>query len=236
MVKLEPKLIEVAVPEDPTGVVLVLHGGAARRGNMMVSPAQLSVLRMVPVARRVVRASEGRPAVFRVLNSRRGWDTHHTPVQDARWALDRVAERLEPQLPACLVGHSLGGRAALLSAGQPEVRSVVALAPWVYPSDLAEGVDGKPILIVHGSADRVASPSRSAAVGAALGREGADVAYATIRGGKHAMLRHHALFDGLAARYAALTLDGVSTGEALSRIGPDARRVDVARPGVTAAG
>src|SRR6478735_5171734 len=116
---LQSRLIDVALPERPEGVVLVMHGGAARRGRVMVSPAQLSVLRMVPIARRVARAGRDRLAVFRLLNSSRGWDTRHTPVQDARWALGRIAERFGRTLPTSLVGHSLGGRAALLAAPQP---------------------------------------------------------------------------------------------------------------------
>jgi Alpha/beta hydrolase family len=112
---------------------------------MMMSPTQLSVLRMVPIARRIARATRGRVAVFRLLNSRRGWDTHHTPVVDARWDLDRITERFGASVPACLVGHSLGGRAALLSAGPPEVRSVAALAPWVYPTDVPTGLSDQRI-------------------------------------------------------------------------------------------
>jgi pimeloyl-ACP methyl ester carboxylesterase len=130
-------LIDVAVPDDPSGVVLVLHGGASRRASMTVSPTQLSVIAMIPVARRIAQLSRRRLAVFRVLNSRRGWDARHTPAADAEWALDSAAERVGQTLPACLVGHSLGGRAALLTAGRREVRSVVALAPWVYPTDVA---------------------------------------------------------------------------------------------------
>jgi predicted esterase len=215
--ELKPRLIEVAVPGDPVGVVLVLHGGASRPGKMMVSPAQLSVLRMVPVARRIARLSDKRLAVFRVLNSRRGWDAHHTPVADTEWALDRAAERVGDRLPACLVGHSLGGRAALLTAGRPEVGSVVALAPWVDPNDVAPGLAGKRILIAHGSADRIASPARSAALAQTLSRQ-TDLVYVTIDGGKHAMLGRHALFDGLAAQFAVLTLLGISVGETMSRI------------------
>src|SRR5689334_24858422 len=115
--ELSPKLIEVRVPREPEGVVLVLHGGASRRDRMRVSPTQLSVLRMVPIARRIARAGRGRLAVFRLLNSTRGWDTRHTPVDDARWALEQVRDRLG-DLPVGLVGHSLGGRAALLAAGE----------------------------------------------------------------------------------------------------------------------
>ncbi|MBV8954242.1 MAG: alpha/beta fold hydrolase [Solirubrobacterales bacterium] len=206
---LEPKLIDVTVPARPAAAVLVLHGGGSRRGNMMVSPAQLSVLRMVPIAHRIARVGADRLAVFRLLNSRRGWDTQHTPVQDAHWALDEIAGRLGPHLPTCLVGHSLGGRAALLAAGRPEVRSVVALAPWVYADDVADELSGERILIVHGSQDRVASPERSAALARRLSAQ-AEVAFITVRGGKHAMLARHAVFTGLATEFVAATLLGVS--------------------------
>jgi pimeloyl-ACP methyl ester carboxylesterase len=224
--ELKPRLVDVLVPVDPAGIVLVLHGGASRRANMMVSPAQLSVLRMVPVGRRIARLSANRLAVFRVLNSRRGWDTHRTPVQDAEWALDRAGERLGQALPVCLVGHSLGGRAALLAAGRHEVQSVVALAPWVYPTDVAQGVTGKRILIVHGSADRIASPARSFALADTLSHR-ADVAYITINGGKHAMLGRHALFDQLAAQFVGWTLLGRPAGETLARIETGERHIRI---------
>ena len=172
---------------------------------------------MVPIARRAARAAGGRLAVFRLLNSTRGWDTHHTPVRDAAWALDEIAARLGSRLPTCLVGHSLGGRAALLAVGAPEVRSAVALAPWVFPADRPADPSGRRILIVHGSDDRIASPSRSAAVAHALARD-AEVTYVCVEGGKHAMLRRHATFDGLAAQFAAATLLGIETGPPFSRV------------------
>jgi len=199
-----PKLIDVAVPQDPGGVVIVLHGGASRGAGVMVSPTQLSVLRMIPIARRVARAGDGELAVFRLLNRFRGWDTEHTPVRDAQWALDRVRERLG-DLPVCLVGHSLGGRAALLTAGHPAVRSAVALAPWVYPDDVPRGIDGKELLIVHGDQDRVASPARAHALAQRLAQT-ADVTFEVVPGGKHAMLRNRDAFDGRAAAFAADTL------------------------------
>lgn len=213
----KPRLIEVVVPERPEGVVLVLHGGARRRAKMMVSPAQLSVLRMIPIARRIARVGENRLAVFRLLNSARGWDTHHTPVHDARWALEEIAIRLGKRLPACLIGHSLGGRAALLTANRPEVRSVVALAPWVYETDVANEVFAERILIVHGSRDRIASPERSAALARRLSRL-TGVGYIAVDGGRHAMLRRHALFDGLAAGFALGTLIGAPSAGPLARI------------------
>lgn len=200
--ELTPRLIETTLPEKPVGAVIVLHGGASRRENMMVSPTQLSVLRMIPVAKRIARAGRGELAVFRLLNSRRGWDAHHTPVHDARWALGEVEKRFGPSLPVCLVGHSLGGRAALLAAGQPQVHGAVALAPWVQPTDTPEGPGRPPLLIVHGSEDRIASPRRSAALAQRLEARGFPVEYAVVDGGKHAMLRHHARFGSLAADFA----------------------------------
>ncbi|MDQ6748769.1 MAG: alpha/beta fold hydrolase [Candidatus Dormibacteraeota bacterium] len=215
--ELAPRLIEVAKPDRPQAVVLVLHGGASRRSSAMVSPTQLSVLRMIPIARRIAAAAGHRLAVYRVLNSARGWDAHHTPVQDVRWALDRVAEANGERLAACLVGHSLGGRAALLSANRPEVSSVVALAPWVYPNEAAGGLDGEQILFVHGSRDRIASPERSAALAARL-RGSARVGYITVEGGKHAMLRRHSVFDSLAAEFCSVSLLGSTATGAIGRL------------------
>lgn len=212
-----PRLIDVHVPADPEGAVLLLHGGANRRGSPAVSPTQLSVLRMVPIARRVAREGRGRLAVFRLLNSARGWDAEHTPVRDAAWALEELAGRLGGSRPTCLVGHSLGGRAALLSAGAPGVVSVAALAPWVYPSDVPPGLAGQRVLVVHGLADRVASPDRSAALARSLAGR-ARVSYVGVRGAKHAMLRPPGLFDGLAAGFAAATLLGTTPGGTLGRV------------------
>jgi pimeloyl-ACP methyl ester carboxylesterase len=202
----QARLVETLVPDHPTAVVLVLHGGGSRRANMMVSPAQLSVLRMVPIAEHIAHVGRDRLAVFRLLNSVRGWDTKHTPVDDARWAMTRLRDRFGGALPTCLVGHSLGGRAALLAADEPDVRSAVALAPWVYPDDGAgEDLTGRRILIVHGAKDRVARPANSAAVARTLGRT-AEVGYIRIADGRHAMLRHHALFTALATDFVLATM------------------------------
>ncbi len=196
----ESRLVPVRRPKDPEGVVIVLHGGAARRDRTAVSPTQLSVIRMIPVAHRLARAGRGRLTVYRLLNSARGWDVAHTPVDDARWAMEQV----DPGLPVSLVGHSLGGRAALLAGDGPTVRSVVALNPWVYPSDAAD-LAGRRVLIVHGDADRIASPARSLALARTL-RRTTQVDYVTVPDGKHAMLRHHAEFERLAADFVVETL------------------------------
>ena len=183
----------------------------------MVSPAQLSVLRMIPIARRIARVDRRRLAVFRLLNSRRGWDADHTPVRDVHWALDQLAERFARRLPTCLVGHSLGGRGALLAAPRPEVRSVVALAPYVYATDVPTGLNGQRVMIVHGTRDRIADPARSAALAQELASRTA-VGYVSVEGAKHAMLRRHGVFSGLAADFAAATLLGSNPSGLIARL------------------
>jgi dienelactone hydrolase len=194
------RLIPVREPRHPEGVVLVLHGGAGRRDRAPVSPTQLSVIRMVPIARRIAAAGRRRLAVYRLLNSSRGWDPAHTPVEDVRWALSQVAD-----LPTVLVGHSLGGRAALLAGGEPAVRGVVALNPWVYETDAAD-LSGRRVLIVVGDRDRIADPTRSATVARTHRRTAEELDYVTVPGGKHAMLAHHSAFDRLASDFAVAAL------------------------------
>lgn len=201
----EPHLVPVREPRTAEAAVLVLHGGASRGDRVAVSPTQLSVLRMVPTAHAVARAGRGRLAVYRLLNRYRGWDTQHTPVADAHWALDRIRERYAGA-PLGLVGHSLGGRAALLAGDADGVRSVVALNPWVYPTDTAD-LTGRRVLVVHGLRDRVADPDRARAVVRNLSRT-AEVEFDTIPDGKHAMLRHGREFDSRAARFTADVLLG----------------------------
>jgi pimeloyl-ACP methyl ester carboxylesterase len=200
------RLIPTRTPKRAEGIVLVLHGGASRQGDPRVSPAQLSVLRMIPVASRLARTGCGRLAVYRLLNSSRGWDTQHTPVDDVRWALAVVAERY-PDAPACLVGHSLGGRAALLAGDSPGVRGVVALNPWVHPDDQVD-LSGRRVLVVHGTEDRIAAPARSRAVADRLARTAESLDYVSIEGGKHAMLRHGRAFERAAADFTRETLLG----------------------------
>ncbi len=193
---------------------------------MMVSPTQLSVLRMIPIAKRIARAGKGDLAVFRLLNSRRGWDTSHTPVRDAHWALEEMRERLGEPLPVCLVGHSLGGRAAILASDRSEVKSVVALAPWVYPSDHPARVAEKKVLIVHGAKDRIASPKRAHQLAQRLSRQ-THTAFVLVRDGKHAMLGSHSVFSSLAAEWATSTLLNRSDHEAIARIARGERLLEL---------
>lgn len=206
----DARLVRVRRVRDPEGVVLVLHGGASRPGSPAVSPTQLSVLRMVPIAGRIARAGRGRLEVHRLLNSARGWDATHTPVDDVAWALDRV-RRERPGLPVALVGHSLGGRAALLAGDRDGVRAVVALNPWIHPSDRVD-LAGREVLVVHGLQDRIALPERAHALVQRLQRT-TDVEWRTVPEGRHAMLRNAVAFERPAAAFVLAALLGQRASE-----------------------
>ena len=171
---------------------------------MRVSPTQLSVLRMIPIARQIARRGHGRVAVFRLLNAVRGWDASHTPVDDVDWALRQLPDVHGLHVPVGLVGHSLGARAAVLAAPAPQVRTVVALSAFVYPQDGTVDAHGARVLFVHGTADRIAPIDRARSAAHALART-ADVEFRVVEGGKHAMLRHHRDFDDAAAKFVTST-------------------------------
>lgn len=197
-----PRLVVTRAPRRPQGAVLLLHGGGGGAPPRAVSPAQPSVLRMWSVAAATTRAGRGRLVVARLLNATRGWDAG-APVRDAHWALDRLAQRFGT-LPTSLVGHSLGGRAALVAADRDEVRSVVALAAWLLPGD-ARHVRGRRVLLVHGTGDRVAPLTRAAAVARDLGAAN-EVSFLRLEGAGHALLREAWRVDALAADFARATV------------------------------
>lgn len=190
--------------------MLVLHGGAQRRVPTAVRRTQLSVLRMLPVARAVSRAGRGRVAVHRLLNSYRGWDRDQSPTDDVAWALAEI-EQSHGEVPVVLVGHSLGGRAALMAAGEHQpVRGVVALNPWLYPTDDAP-LEGRSVLIVHGDADRVAPLDSARQVARRLARR-TDVSFEVVPGGKHAMLAQAAVFERHTLAFVSGLLLGADEG------------------------
>jgi pimeloyl-ACP methyl ester carboxylesterase len=198
-----PRLIRARTPSRPSAVVLVLHGGGGR-GAMPVSPTQLSVLRMIPIARQVAKAGHGRLAVFRLLNAVRGMSAD--PLSNVRWALSEVRQSY-PTAPVMMVGHSLGGSVALAAAGQAGVVGVAALAPWLSGSESVSQLGAGHTLVVHGDRDRVTSCRASESYAAAARRTGAAVSFVRVRGGEHTMLRRMPAFDVLAAHYVHAVLD-----------------------------
>lgn len=217
-----PVLTIDSTPGEPRAIALVLHGGRSR-STSPVRTRQLAVLRMKPFATTLVRAGSAHGLVVARLRYRvRGWNgTEQSPVPDVRWALDRLAERF-PGLPAGVVGHSMGGRAALYSAGHPAVRCVVGLAPWIEPGDPVVQLAGRRVLIAHGDGDRMTSASASAAYAREAESIAASVSHVSVRNEKHAMLRRARLWHELATGYVLAVLCDTAPGET---VGVDSAKI-----------
>jgi dienelactone hydrolase len=183
------------------GIALVLHGGRETSTDP-VRAHQLAVLRMVPFARRL--ASAGRPhglVVARLRFAQRGWNGElRSPVSDTRAALAELTQRY-PDVPVALVGHSMGGRTAVHVAGDPAVRVVAALAPWITPSDPVDSMAGRRLLVVHGEADRITDPRASRRYAEQAAAVAASISWVGISGENHAMLHKPRLWHELTAGY-----------------------------------
>lgn len=194
----QPRLDVRGPGSGARAVVLLLHGGqvhsttASRRG-----PAYL---RMLPFAAAV--AAGHRDAAVWLLRYRvRGWNgPAEDALHDARWALDE-ARRRHPGAPVVVIGHSMGGRAALRLAAAPDVAGVCALAPWIEPGEPVIRSAGATVLIAHGDQDRMTDPAASAAYAARIG-----ASFVPVPGEKHALLRRPFFWQRLVTGFVSSTL------------------------------
>ena len=153
-----PSVTVRAASGSVRAVALVLPGGKADSLDP-TSHGQLTAVRMRPFAAALHRRGAALGLEVRSLRYRvRGWNgPQMSPVEDARWALDEIRAAYGA-VPVALVGHSMGGRAAMRVAGASEVVSVVGLAPWLPAEDPVRQLAGRRVLIAHGALDFVTSP------------------------------------------------------------------------------
>lgn len=200
-------MLHVSTPAVPArAIALVLHGGRAK-STTPTSARQLAVLRMLPFARSL-RAAGGVDGlvVARLRYRVRGWNgAEQSPVADTRWALDELTRRF-PDAPVALVGHSMGGRAALHCAGHRSVVSVVGLAPWIEAGDPVDQLAGRRLLILHGAHDRMTSARSSAAFTQRAAAVAASANFVRVDDEAHAMLRRAALWHRLSTGFVLATL------------------------------
>lgn len=190
-------LSTTSAPAAANAVVLILPGGGAD-SFQPTRWCSLAVLRMIPFARAVARRDRS-AAVYRLRFSIRGWNGDGSAVlRDTRWALAVLREH-HAGAPIVLLGHSMGGRVALLTGGDPDVTGVVLLAPWA-PSDApVRQLEGRSVVVIRGGRDRVISPRSSDPWVSRVASSAAVLTQQMLPWAGHAMLRRFWIWHRLAA-------------------------------------
>ncbi|MGR8012143.1 alpha/beta hydrolase [Streptomyces hypolithicus] len=182
-------LVERVVPAVPRAAVLLLHGG---RADGLTAPPLLNLpgARMRPFATAVGRATREQDVLVGTVAYRhRGWNgSRQDAARDALRALDELGELAGP-VPVVLIGHSMGGRAALRVAGHPHVTGVVALAPWCPPGEPVGHLAGRRVFVLHDEQDRMTDARAAWGFVRGSAAAGADACGIAMPTGGHTMLR-----------------------------------------------
>ncbi|WP_367321167.1 alpha/beta hydrolase [Streptomyces sp. HUAS ZL42] len=182
-------------PTAVSGVVLLLPGGdevSHRRPSPMLSAASVRAL-----GRRLTRAGHDKGLATHVVHYRyRGWNgTDANLASDALWAADEAVRRYG-DVPVCLAGPGMGGRAALHAGGHEAVNSVLALAPWLPEEDVAASPEpvkqlvGRRVLIVHGTNDERTDPELSFRLAARAKKANRDVCRFEVHADGHGLQQY----------------------------------------------
>ncbi|GAA0457534.1 alpha/beta hydrolase [Streptomyces stramineus] len=192
------------------GVALLLPGGhpdGTRR------PSALSFAAQRPLARRLARAGGPEGLVVHVVHyRRRGWNGPAAdPVRDAEWAADEAVRRYG-DVPVCLVGTDMGGRAALHAGGHPAVTSVLALAPWLPEGSAADEpvrqLAGRRVLLAHGTNDEHTDPDLSFRFAERAKKVNRDVCRFEVHSDGHGLRQHRSEVHCLATDFILGSLFG----------------------------
>ncbi|MEZ0070474.1 dienelactone hydrolase [Streptacidiphilus sp. MAP12-20] len=218
-----------------SAVLLVLHGGdeeGLKRPSRLNSP----LLRLRPFERAVRRAPLGETVgVAEVHYLHRGWNGERADAAvDAEAALAELVRQVGPAVPVVLLGHSMGGRAALRIGGHSSVAGIVALAPWCPPGEPVAQLADRRLVIVHSDHDRTTPPAESLDFAQRARAADAQVARCVIPGSDHAMLRRAQTWH----RLSTLLVGGLlgnwplpdPVAKALARSGDDPEGLDLTLP------
>jgi dienelactone hydrolase len=186
---LSPALEQRAAQGETRGIALFCHGGAAA-GLEPPRERALSLVRMRAFEHFVHAAAADRGIATALVRYRVvGWNGEAADAfEDVRWAVGLLREEHGTDVPIVLVGHSMGGRAALRAGAEQSVTAVCALAPWTPPGEPVMSVRDQTVAILHGRGDRWVPAKLSADYAVRARRAGARVARFTIAGG-HTMVR-----------------------------------------------
>ncbi|MDI5970151.1 alpha/beta hydrolase [Streptomyces sp. SL13] len=189
-------------------VVLVLPEGRPAGDRAGASRAANAAARRL--SRALQHAGQEAGLVTHVVHyGNRGWNGHHAhPARDAEWAADEALRRYG-DVPLCLVGIGIGGRAALWAGGHDAVASVIALAPWLpigrEPNPVRHLID-RHVLIAHGTADAVHDPDLSFRFAERAKKINPDVCRFEVHADGHNLRHHGSEVRALTAHFALATL------------------------------
>lgn len=194
-----PRLLGGELPDPVRAVALLLPGGFLASH---LKPRAITDLGLAGPRRQLRRHAADGLAVRLVRYRYWGWNgADADTAADARWALDELAARF-PGVPVVLVGNSLGGRAAVEVADHPAVAGVACLAPWLPAEQPVTPLAGRPVLIIHGAADRSEAPADWSREFAARARaDGVSVARFVVPRAGHLLLRRHADWAALTTAF-----------------------------------
>ncbi|MGW2501490.1 alpha/beta hydrolase [Streptomyces sp. NPDC001588] len=201
-------------PATVNGAVLLLPGGdeiSARRPSPLMAAVSVRAL-----GRRLARAGRGEGLVIHVVHYRyRGWNGSEAHLsQDADWAADEIVRR-HGDVPVCLAGVGMGGRAALHAAGHAAVNSVLALAPWLPEDDMAASPEpvkqlaGRQVLIVHGTNDERTDPELSFRLAERAKKANRDVCRFEVHADGHGLHQYRSEVQSLAEDFVMGALFGL---------------------------
>lgn len=199
-------------------MVLLLPNGdeiSGRRPSPMLATASVRAL-----GRRLARAGRDEGLAAHVVHYRyRGWNGGEANLAaDAAWAADEVVRRYG-DVPVCLAGTGMGGRAGLRAGGHEAVNSVLALAPWLPEEDVAAPPEpvkqlvGRQVLIVHGTNDERTDPELSFRLAARVKKANRDVCRFEVHADGHGLHQYRDEVLALAEDFVM----GAVYGRAVSR-------------------
>ncbi len=206
-----------------SGAVLLLPGGeeiSARKPSLVWATAFVRAL-----GRRLARDGRDEGLAAHVVHYRyRGWNGSEAHLAgDATWAADEVVRRYG-DVPVCLLGVGMGGRAALHAGGHEAVNSVVSIAPWLpeanaaAPEEPVRQLAGRRVLIVHGTNDERTDPELSFRLAARAKKANREVCRFEVHSDGHGLHQHR---DEVLALVSDFVL-GALYGRAVSRPVEDA--------------
>ncbi|WP_286252935.1 prolyl oligopeptidase family serine peptidase [Streptomyces graminofaciens] len=205
-------------PSSVSGVVLLLPAGdenSTRKPSPLLAAASVHAL-----GRRLARAGRTEGLAAHVVHYRcRGWNGGEANLaHDAGWAADEVVRRYG-DVPVCLVGFGMGGRAALHAGGHDAVNSVLAIAPWLPKEDAAtppepvKQLAGRRVMVVHGTNDERVDPALSFRFAARAKKTNPDICRFEVHSDRHGLQQHRDEVHALAEDFVM----GVLFGRAFAR-------------------